>query len=274
LKFAIGLFLVVVLAAAGSFFYVWLHRDAIVERVSRSLDKMVNGELDAGNVSIDFFHYFPRTAIHMRNVTLHDSLFHIHKMEFLQADDVFIKINFRDLFSSKIALERTSFHHGTLYVFKDSTGYSNNYLLKNKFSGNGNGIKTLLKEVDLSDFRVIYKDQVKGSFHNIYFNFLNCKIQEYEGKLALAIKSDGEIKMLAFKINKGSYARNASFNNNFIAYYDRRDNSLDIPPHTFYLNNQLVEANALLHFAPIHTFSVDLLSPRIFFHDALKLATL
>jgi len=273
LKFAIGLFVVIVLAATGSFIYVYLNKDVIINRFSATLNRLVNGEIKMKEIKIDFFHYFPSTAIHIKEFAVRDSLFHVHQMEFLHADDVYVKINFRDLFSSRLAVENISFHHGSLYAFKDSSGYTNNYIFRNKVSKPGSAFKTFLDEVELKDFKVIYKDQKKTSFFNVYINQLKCGIQEYQGKLALAVRSDGIIKMLAFKLNKGAYARNATFNNHFIAYYDQRDNSLDVPPHTFYLNDQLVEANALLHFAPLSKFSVDLSSPRIHMDEALKLAT-
>lgn len=252
---------------------MYFNRDLIISRVSESINTTLNGELVTGKITVDFLHYFPNTAVHISDVSFRDSLFRFHKMEFLHASDVYVKVNFKELFSSRPALENLTFENGSLFLFVDRTGYTNQYLLKSKGNAKTPGINNWLHEVNMKNFRFVFSDQGRGRYHNIFFHHLKCGIHEAENKIALAVKSDGKIKMLSFNLKKGAYAKDADFSNNLIFYYNKKDSVLEIPEHTFYLNHELVVAKAMFCFTEQAHFSADLNAPRILYDDALKLVT-
>ncbi len=259
-----------VLTVAVTFLYVYFNREVIIAKVSAVINQSISGELVTGKINIDFLHYFPATAIHISDVAVRDSLFSTHKMDFFRASDVFVKINFLELFEPEPSLENLTFHNGSVYIFSDSSGYSNNYLLKSRAPEQGGAFKMELREINLENFRFIFNDHSPRRYHNVLFNSLKCLLHADEKKISLAVKTDGVIKMLAFNLDKGTYARDAGFNNNIVIYYDAQNKIIDIPEHSFYLDNQLIIARAVFHLGNKPYFNADLKAPRILFADALK----
>ncbi len=270
---AIGIFMLVVIAVAGTFLYVYLNREEIISKVSDVINHSISGELVTGDISIDFLHYFPATSIHISEVSVRDSLYSSHKMDFFRAADVYVKINFLELFEKQPSLEKLTFHNGSVYIFKDDKGYSNSYLLQSRASRNGSGVNMDLREINLENFRFIFSGQLPRRHHNVFFNNLKCRLHPEGNRISLAIKSEGIIKMLAFNPDKGAYAKDAPFSNNLLIYYDTVQKILEIPEHSFYLSNQLIIARAVFNLGTGSGFSAELKAPRILFADALKFAT-
>lgn len=270
---AISIFLLMVLTLAGIFVYVFINREEIIQRVSATINDSIDGRLVIGKINVDFLHYFPSTAVHFSDVSLQDSLFAQHKMEFFHASDVYVRLNFMELLSKEPALKDVTIKNGSIYVFKNQNGYTNSYLIPLNKNKKSSPVNQLLDEVTITSFRFVFNDQAAKKYHNIFFKSLYCGIHLGENKSTFAIKSEGIIKMLAFNLNKGSYARNASFSNDLIVYYDKVKSQLEIPEHTFYLNEKLVTAKADFNFGEKKYFSAYINASRINFSEAINMVT-
>ncbi len=265
------MFLLVVFTVCGLFIYTYFNREIIISRVSETLNRQLKGSLVTKHISIDFFHYFPAASVQFTEVSIRDSLFEKHKMDLLRASDLFVKINLKDLFSSGLTLENVTIRQGSLYIFRDSTGYTNSYLLQNNSGNSGNDIPSYLRELILKDFRFVYSDRTRNRFLNIAVTYLKCNLHRQPGEIVFAIESKGKIRQLSFNLEKGAYARDAAFENNFLAYYNTKEKSLHIPEHSFYLGGNFVSASADFRFNAPTSFTADLKSQRISFERALDL---
>ncbi|MBL0340545.1 MAG: AsmA family protein [Bacteroidetes bacterium] len=207
----IGVLSMLFIIAVVSLTYVFLNQDRIVKSITASIGKEINGEISNQDVSFDLIQFFPATAIHLKEFSARDSMYAKHKMELLHAKDVFVRVNFKDLFSSKIDIEHITLENGNIYLFTDSTGYSNKYLFTENSKSNTGTFQTKLTRLVFKNFKVIYRDQIKNKFFNIYFNQLKCNFFIEKSLKKVDLASIGKIKFLGFNVYKGFYGISTPF---------------------------------------------------------------
>jgi uncharacterized protein involved in outer membrane biogenesis len=75
---------------------------------------------------------FPNLSIELKNVSIKDSLFDNHHHPLIQADKIFLRLNTMHLFSKALSFTKAEADNAEFYLFTDSSGYSNGYLLNSK----------------------------------------------------------------------------------------------------------------------------------------------
>lgn len=262
-----GLVTLLTLTALGSFLYVYFNRNSIENQIRSEINKEVNGEIVSGKFSFDFFKYFPATSVHLEHFSIRDSLFSQHKMELLHAKNVFVRINLKDLFSNKIVIENIALENGGVYIFTDSIGFSNKYLLQKKSSADTAEIKTSLRKIVFTDFKFVYRDQPKKKFFSTSVSKLKCTFNHENSRQLFDVEAEGKIKFLGFNISKGFYCMNTTLSTHLNFSYDTKLSLLDIPLSTIYLNGRSYEAKGKFHLGSEPVFDVELSSKRAIFSE-------
>ena len=83
-----------------------------------------------GDISASLFHTFPRMAITLKDVNVHDSLWKDHEHDLLKADRIFATLNMLSLLTGKLRIERILLEGATINLYTDSNGYSNTSIFK------------------------------------------------------------------------------------------------------------------------------------------------
>ena len=196
------------------------NKKTIIAKITGSVSHTVNAKIAIGDVGINIFKEFPYTSIQLKNVEILDSAFDRHKIPLLKAESVLFSINPSRLFSKKPPVRGISFENAEINLFTDSTGYSNEYILK------GNGKKQSSGKVDTTDGMELKRlafyhsnftltDAQKNKHHDIMINDLVARIKDEGRQLDLNIHADLFIKSLAFNTRKGSYLHEKSFTGKF-----------------------------------------------------------
>jgi uncharacterized protein involved in outer membrane biogenesis len=121
---------VLLLIYVGVFIYVLVNKQSIIHDVTADISKKLKGKVEIKNGSLDFIQNFPKVAVSLDSVTVKDTLFDEHKQPFFSAQKVYLRISVLNLLQKKEPLTGLTIEKGSLYLFRDSAGYTNNYLLK------------------------------------------------------------------------------------------------------------------------------------------------
>ncbi|MFT3912018.1 MAG: hypothetical protein QM737_21515 [Ferruginibacter sp.] len=235
-----GLFLLLFIAV---FTYVSLNKQKIIKQVTAELSKRINGHVSIGNVELSFFRNFPTASVLLHDVRITDTMFSQHNHPFLEAKEVFAKLNITRLIKKQSPLKGIRVDHATLYIYTDSTGYSNNYLFKQKkdsLSTNHNSNqRSELKSIELNDFRVVIDDRKKEKLHDLLVKNIKAKLDDKDEKSFLfSINANILIHSLAFNLPRGSYAKEKTFKADFDMRFDKKLQQLQLDSINIKLGDQ------------------------------------
>ncbi|MBK9423451.1 MAG: hypothetical protein IPN54_04890 [Bacteroidetes bacterium] len=256
------------LIAAASFTYVYFNKDKIVNGILNAIGTEMNGVVMVEGTEFSFIKYFPSTSINLKGLTIRDSLYNKHQTDALQAENAFVRINIKDLFSSKIVIDKLLLENGRLNIFTDSLGYTNRYLFNSGKSENN--FTTTLKKIELRNMQLVFKDQTRFKYFNVVAEELKVNIQRDSSIQIFSLQGKGILKMLGFNTRKGLFAVNTSFDQFTELRYDSQYRLLIVLENTLYLNGNAYENKGIFNFN-LATFNIEFSSPRAMFSDVVKL---
>ncbi len=236
LKSLLILFALLLVLYSIAYWYISTHKKEILADFTLKISEKINGKVTMANADISLFETFPRIAIHAHNVLVTDSMYTVHQHPFFKAQDLFVNINILKAIKKQPPLTGIRVVAGTVYLFTDTSGYSNTYLLKSKKDPAGGPKKTeqniSLKEVRLQNVHFVLKDDKREKLHDIDIADMRLKISD-EGEL-IKVKTKAALKIhgLAFNLPKGTFLKNSDFSGDFVLNYGKTSQKLsftDIP---------------------------------------------
>ncbi len=214
------IFLAVVLTlVVAVVIYVSVNKKKIIQQVTSEISDQLNGQVVIGNIELSFIRNFPHISVLLHDVSITDTLFNTHHHTFFKGKEIFVSINVLKLIDHKPPIKGIRLQTGELYLYTDSSGYTNTYLFhlkKDTISGSGQSeAKNELKNVLLKNVRFIVDDRKKQKLHDLVINQLKVGIDHKENRLVLITKADILIKSLAFNTMRGSFVKDKVFRGNF-----------------------------------------------------------
>ena len=222
--------LCVVFLYGVAYIYVTANKKKIIAQVTKEISDNLNGEVKIKNADISFFKSFPKIAVEVNNISITDTLFPIHKHTFFAAEYLFVNLSIVNLIRGKSPLNGIKIKQGSIFLFTDSTGYSNSYLLQSKKDPAGGPKKTnkniTLKNILLQQVRITFQDLKKDKFHDVYVKNLKIALNNEGENLVMDTKAALIVKSLAFNVPRGTFLKEALFEGNFEMSYGKKSQLL------------------------------------------------
>lgn len=263
------------------FTYVSINKKKIIRQVTELVGKKLNGNVKIGSVELSFFRHFPQTLVLIHGVSITDTLYQLHHHVFFEADEVFARLSIVRLLSKQAPVNGIRIDRGNFYVYTDTSGYTNAYLLNPKkdsaAAGRSNG-KNELKSFVLHNVRIVIDDRKKNKLHDVVVNDLDMKLDDRDStSFFFKTKTNIFVHSLAFNLDRGSFIKEKTFEGNFEVRYDKKIkqlqfDSIDIKlaDHPFNLTGRFDLVGPLPQFMlRIHTknikyaFGKSLVTPKI-----------
>jgi hypothetical protein len=252
LKIFLALILVLVITLV---LYVSINKKKIIRQVTTEISNHLNGQVNIGNIELSFIRNFPHISVLLNNVSITDTMFNIHHHTFFKGKEIFVSIDVLKLINNQPPIKGIRLQTGELYLYTDSTGYTNTYLLQlKKDTTNNSGqneAQNDFKNLFLKDIRFIVNDSVKKKYHDLVINQLKVKVSDKENRLLLITKANILVKSLAFKTEKGSFVKDKVFSGQFNMWFQKDAKLLSfdsinikLSGHPFNMSGQLELAGA------------------------------
>ena len=223
---ALKIFLITVVALyAIAYAYITINKDKIIKQVTTQVSDKLNGKLEIKDAEISLFRTFPKISVLLKDITLIDTMFAQHKHPFFAAKEVFVSLNIYKLIKKDQPLTGLRLDNGSIYMYTDTSGYTNTYLMKSKKDPAGGPKKTSddinLKTIKLNNIRIILNDLKREKLHDFDVKRLTVKLDD--GDTALTLKNDADILVnsLAFNLDKGIFLKGATFRGDFKMNYGK-----------------------------------------------------
>ena len=192
--------------------------------MTHEIETKLNGKLSVGSVELSFLRNFPEVSVLLHDVILTDTLFKLHKHAFFKGKEIFVSLAIPKLLKKQPPLKGIRIDEGSIYLFTDTSGYTNMYLLRSKKdsikkeSTNSNNV---FKDLVLNKVTITIDDQRKGKLHEFFVKRLKVDVNDDDNIVSLFTKADIEIRSLAFNSSRGSFLKNKNFAGDFKMQFDK-----------------------------------------------------
>jgi len=214
-----GLGCLLILLWLGVAAYVMLRKPVILQKARMELKNRLGGEASIGDMEVAFFHHFPSITVHLSKVTLRDSLWQEHHHDLVRAEDMYLSLSlFRSLFAGKARLGKVYVEKGSVYLFTDTTGYSNTSALSRQRSTGQEDVQP--PDFSFTDVRFVMEKQDRHKFFDLEFRRLDCSIDRNGRMLSIATDADALVRRFSFNTEKGSFIKDKTLSGHFTLQFN------------------------------------------------------
>jgi hypothetical protein len=230
----VGLLLLILVGASV---YVSFNKAKILHAITKELNKNLHGgSLTVASMEPAFLSGFPGISVSLENVILRDSLWKTHHRTLLDAKDFSVTVNPFALVTGTIQIDKIGINNATIYLYTDSTGYSNTFVLKKKDEAKAhpdkaNSAAPEIRKISLNQVNFVLDNQ-KG--HKL-FHFA---VQDFKGKIDYPgddWKASIDLKVLAndlaFNTSRGSFIKNKTVEGRIVANYKATTGVIAVEPN-------------------------------------------
>lgn len=259
----IGLLLLFWLALA---FYIHTHKAAILKQISDQLnDRLHGGELSIGELEPSLVQSFPDVSVSLKEVSVKDSLWHRHHHELVKVSKLFVQVNTLALLRKQLDIKQISLQNGTIYLYTDTTGYTNASVLKKKDeqvkSTKGSSTNTDITRLNLGNVRFVMDNQLKGKSFDFDVSRLRGSLLTNDSGWTAKINMDLKVNSFAFNTDRGSFLKGKDLSTDLELHFNTTRKVLDIPQQILRIDNkQDLSVGANFSFSGDKAFTIHIIA--------------
>ncbi len=209
----------ILLAFVGGWVYLKQHKKEVISFIEAEAKKGLNGgTLHIGDINIGFNHTFPRIAFTIDSLTLRDSLWSQHHHDLISAARVYATLDFFKLVVGKINIGRVQLESPNIYIYTDTSGYTNTSIFKKNSPPNKDAPKDLSYPVlEIRNGLLSIDKADAGKFFGYEIAGLVCHIQGNSADPVIKINAalDCKILKMTFNAEKGPFLAEKTVVGNF-----------------------------------------------------------
>lgn len=204
------------------YWYVSTHKKELIAKIEQAAGDKIEGKLEIKDIQPDFFKNFPMISFRIDSISLQDSLYRIYQTKLVEVEHAYARLNFFSVLKGSPSFSKITVENGHFNIFVDSTGYSNNYLLRAKDTSPK---KSKNKDMDISDFEInnfsisIDNKPMDKKFAFTVNNLQGSYTSEKPGAI-IRFSIDARFTQLGFNLELGSFLKNSSVKGDFKVAFD------------------------------------------------------
>lgn len=209
--------------------YVGSHREELLARINSEVSSNIDGTLHIGDMRPSLWGDFPHTSVVLRDVYLRDSLWPQHRHDLFRADEIFVRLNPLKLLSRRIDIRKLTLRGGGIFIFTDSSGYSNKYLLKRKDTTSGkDGQKINFRSFALRNVTVEMEDAPKLKSFGFFIRSLEGVADQTAQGWNTTLNADVLADRMFFNKTRGSFLRRTPLKGRVFLTYNTGEKDLAV----------------------------------------------
>ncbi|SFE53751.1 AsmA family protein [Chitinophaga sp. CF118] len=266
---------VLIILWLGLAWYIRLHKTELLHQISDILnDRLHGGQLTIKNMEPSLVRSFPAISVSLQDVTVKDSLWEQHHHSLLEVSHIFIKVNTLALLRKKLDIKQVSLEKGTIYLFTDTTGYTNTSVLKRKAQGDSATVSGRSQGPDITglqfvDMHIVLDNREKGKLFDFAVDQLKGKLRNNDSGWVFSMHTELIVKSLAFNTDRGSFLKNRKVETSLDIEYNRLKKTLYIPQQGLEIDGQPISAGAKFNFdEQSRQFNVHIVAEKVLLSQA------
>lgn len=190
----------------GVSIYISSSKERLINFLTSKMRESILGELKIDKADITVWRSFPKIGIRLNNVAILDSVYH---RPFLKAGTIVAKISLFDVLSMKTKISSVEMDDAVIHAFTDSSGYTNNYVLKSQNKTKRTNKKPfVINNIELKNVTAISENVIKQKRFEIRMTNLDADITVSGSKYSIDLDEDVFVRGLGFNMPKGYWLEN------------------------------------------------------------------
>ncbi|MBO9731072.1 MAG: hypothetical protein J7623_20715 [Chitinophaga sp.] len=228
----------------GMTWYIHANKATFLKQITGQLNDRLNGTITIEDMEPSVWKSFPNVSIGLKKVVLQDSLWQQHHHALLDVNYIFVRVNTLSLLRKHVAINEITLQDGKIYLYTDTTGYSNTYVLQNP---NGEKKKNTaskdanIEQLTLRNVSFIIDNQQKFKLFYLDISRLDGKMKSTDSTIQFTMLSDILSKSFAFNTNKGSYLKDKKMQLNLSVIFNKHTKILTVPSQEIRIDEHPVQ---------------------------------
>lgn len=238
-------------------FLISYNQAFIRELAITQIKSRIEGDVTLGSIKPAFFKAFPDIAVNLHDLTIRDSLWNDHQIDFLKAKNIYLYLSWISLFKGKPEVKKVSLEDGYVHLYIDACGYRNLNLVEQVDTLKGEGSTPV---VTIRRSRFILENKLLNSKHDIDIEYLHSGVTKQDSTVLLDIDIRSLVHGIGFNLEKGSYLKEKTLNGTLLLTYfphqrtELTDVNLNIQEHPFVLQGAIFfDTDTMTYALGIHT---------------------
>ncbi|MEX6689052.1 AsmA-like C-terminal region-containing protein [Danxiaibacter flavus] len=246
----------------------------ILSKVNNAVHQLLPGDAHINDIEINMWRYFPKIEIRLIDVSYKDTLRH---EPLFVAKTVSTTFNIVQLIQRNLDVRDLKVANGSFHLFTDSSGYSNNYLLKPKQREierpGKKSQKVFIDNVELQNFHVVIDHAQKEKKYDILIKDMDARIKKVDTVLNIRLKEKCLVNGLGFNLAQGIYLQNQEVEGTFNIKFNLPQKSLQFSNAKASINKQLYTMGGNFNFSDSGKFSLKVDTRKLVYKQALSILT-
>ena len=181
-----------------------LNKKLIEDKIKAELHKKTNATISLNDVNVSFLHTFPFISLQLSKVIVRDSLWNTHKHDLLNAEKIYGVINPFNILFGKNPFRKIVVENGILYLFSDSTGYSNIHIFHNQTEPDKKSDEDY-PDLEGNNMELIVEKKLHDKLFDIQINRFNSSLKKVNNVLLFDANLNLLVHNMIFKQANGSF---------------------------------------------------------------------
>lgn len=214
-----------ILIYTAAYIYLSVNKKELLADVRKQVSEKFSGDIQIGNIELSFIDQFPSIAVLIENISIKDSQFAQHGHPLFTAKKVYSAISILRLLQKNNPLSRIEIDDAQLYIYTDTSGYTNTYLFKPKSADTTkteSKAKTEIEKITFKNVRLVMNNQLKRKLFDLNISSLYCEMANTDSSITIKTDNDILVHDLAFNVQVGSYLKEATLNGDIDLVYQKK----------------------------------------------------
>ena len=233
---------IIAIGITGMYIYVSTHKKELLAMVEDEFNNSYNGSLNIKDIEPDLWEQFPNISIALREVVIRDDKWSQHHIDFLNAKNIYIKLQFLPLLIGKVKMSKLIISDAQMSLFEDAHQLSNKDIFSKVPDKKKEGKNNLhIKHFELNRVSFRSTHALNKKHFEFFVHHMAGSIDRKKGQSKFHTYADVLVKQFCFNTDKGSYFRNKNIKMNVVFYYDAKEKILRIHNQTFNVNKYAIQ---------------------------------
>lgn len=217
-------------------FLLYIFKDDICNAVIAEMNKHLKSKVKVSDVDVVFWGTFPNLSVDFSNVFIQDSYEKSTERDTLfYSDRVRLKFNPLDVLGSNYDLHTIEVAKGVVHLKVDTVGQNNYDILKESKENGSSDFNVNLKNVEFTDFRVIYENKGTDQLYSATLSKLHLSGALSSEKFTAEAKA--QMKINDARSGALNFVRNQQAKLDIRLKTDMKKGTLSIPNSTIFISN-------------------------------------
>ena len=277
LKIAIGSFVFIVLLWLSIALYININKKELLKQITEQLNEGLNGSLSVEDMKPELIRGFPAISVSLKNVLLRDSLYTQHHHDLLQAGDVYVAVNAFSILRRSPRIMNVEIDNGKIYLFTDSTGYSNAAIFAKKKVADTSSKRhrPRINHLILHNVDFTFENNVKFKLFHLAIHDMKSVTDYNPAGWTAKMKVSAFVHSFSFNTEKGSYMKDKELEISINMSYDQAKDILSVPEQPIRVGDNRLSIGGAFDFSKKPTaFVLNISAQDILYRSAQQLLPL